>query len=78
LRNEIVWFIRWDQWQFFGRNFSTSSHVGVRIKPSDDGTARAISIPELLAFSQDRISRLKVDIEGSEIDLVDGAFEPES
>jgi FkbM family methyltransferase len=43
---------------------------GVRVKPSDDGAVRAISIPELLTFSSEyRISLLKVDIEGSETDL---------
>jgi FkbM family methyltransferase len=43
---------------------------GVRVKPSADGTVRAITIPELLKISgQDRISLLKVDIEGAEIDL---------
>jgi FkbM family methyltransferase len=49
---------------------------GVRVKPSVDGKVRAISIPELLTFSsQDRISLLKVDIEGSEIDLFQSGYE---
>jgi hypothetical protein len=36
----------------------------------------AISIPEILAFAtQDRISLLKVDIEGSEIDLFQSGYD---
>jgi FkbM family methyltransferase len=43
---------------------------GVRVKPSADGAVQAVTIPELLKVSgQDRISLLKIDIEGAEIDL---------
>jgi len=43
---------------------------GVRVKPSADGGVQSVTIPELLRLSgQDRISLLKIDIEGSEIEL---------
>jgi FkbM family methyltransferase len=43
---------------------------GVRVKPSFDGTVESITVPELLRVSgQDRISLLKIDIEGAEIEL---------
>jgi FkbM family methyltransferase len=43
---------------------------GVRVKPSADGAVETVTIPELLRVSgQDRISLLKIDIEGAEIDL---------
>ncbi len=49
---------------------------GVRVRPSEKGAVRAVSIPELLAFApQGRISLLKVDIEGSEIDLFRSDYE---
>src|ERR1700730_1909753 len=43
---------------------------GVRVKPSEVGTKQTVTIPELLkASAQDRISLLKVDIEGAETEL---------
>jgi FkbM family methyltransferase len=43
---------------------------GIRVRASDDGSVQTITIPELLRVSgQDRISLLKVDIEGAETEL---------
>jgi len=43
---------------------------GVRVKPSSEGTVTTVTIPDLLRISgQKRISLLKIDIEGAEIDL---------
>jgi FkbM family methyltransferase len=43
---------------------------GISIRPSENGTVRAITVPELISMSgAQRISLLKIDIEGSEIDL---------
>ncbi len=43
---------------------------GVRVTPSAVGTVDSVTIPELLKMSgQDRISLLKIDIEGSKISL---------
>jgi FkbM family methyltransferase len=43
---------------------------GVRVKPSANGDVETITIPDLLRISgQKRISLLKIDIEGAEIDL---------
>jgi FkbM family methyltransferase len=42
----------------------------VRVKPSADGAVETVTIPELLRRSHhDRISLLKIDIEGAEIEL---------
>jgi FkbM family methyltransferase len=43
---------------------------GIYVKPSTEGAVRAITIPELLQSSgHDRISLLKIDIEGAETEL---------
>lgn len=43
---------------------------GVRVKPSEGGAVQTITIPELLSASgQERISLLKIDIEGAETEL---------
>ncbi|MET4389892.1 FkbM family methyltransferase [Bradyrhizobium sp. F1.4.3] len=43
---------------------------GVRVKPSADGAVETVTIPDILKRSgQERISLLKIDIEGAEIDL---------
>lgn len=43
---------------------------GVRVKPSADGAVETVTVPELLSLSgQHRISLLKIDIEGAEIEL---------
>jgi FkbM family methyltransferase len=43
---------------------------GVSAKPSNNGSVETITIPELLKLSgQDRISLLKIDIEGAETEL---------
>lgn len=43
---------------------------GISVKPSDTGSIQTITIPELLRVSgQDRISLLKIDIEGAETEL---------
>jgi FkbM family methyltransferase len=49
---------------------------GVRVKAAADGAVEAITIPELLRVSgQDRISVLKIDIEGAEVDLFNSGAE---
>lgn len=43
---------------------------GVRVKPCTDGTVKTVTVPELLRMSgHKRISLLKIDIEGAEIEL---------
>jgi FkbM family methyltransferase len=49
---------------------------GIRVKPSANGDVETVTIPELLRVSgQDRISLLKIDIEGAEIDLFNSGAE---
>jgi FkbM family methyltransferase len=43
---------------------------GIRVVPAEAGAVRTVTIPELIRMSgQDRVSLLKVDIEGAETEL---------
>lgn len=43
---------------------------GVKVAPSNDGTVDAVTMPQILGLAgRDRISLLKIDIEGAEIEL---------